>query len=142
MVRSVDIFFTSGESFINYCSDNDFNYTIYIGQKCKVLRNGKCFIGTLYDVDSNKNTFSIKQNNGEIIEINCADVEEIFSEEEIGTINQNLIQQERISYEEYTNKKNYLYDYVNNERRDKFTGWMFDCNDTCLCLHGKWLGFI
>ena len=51
------------------------------------MRNGKCFIGTLYDVDSNKNTFSIKQNNGEIIEINCADVEEIFSEEEIGTIN-------------------------------------------------------
>ena len=40
-----------------------------------------------YEVDSNKNTFSIKQNNGEIIEINCADVEEIFSEEEIGTIN-------------------------------------------------------
>ena len=74
-------------SFINYCSDNDFNYTIYIGQKCKVLRNEKCFIGTLYEVDSNKNTFSIKQNNGEIIEINCADVEEIFSEEEIGTIN-------------------------------------------------------
>lgn len=33
------------------------------------------------------NTFSIKQNNGEIIEINCVDVEEIFSEEEIGTIN-------------------------------------------------------
>lgn len=52
-----------------------------------VLRNEKCFIGTLYEVDSNKNTFSIKQNNGEIIEINCADVEEIFSEEEIGTIN-------------------------------------------------------
>lgn len=45
------------------------------------------FAGTLYEVDSNKNTFSIKQNNGEIIEINCADVEEIFSEEEIGTIN-------------------------------------------------------
>lgn len=87
MVRSVDIFIINGDSFINYCSDNDFNYTIYIGQKCKVLRNEKCFIGTLYEVDSNKNTFSIKQNNGEIIEINCADVEEIFSEEEIGTIN-------------------------------------------------------
>lgn len=69
MVRSVDIFIINGESFINYCSDNDFNYTIYIGQKCKVLRNEKCFIGTLYEVDSNKNTFSIKQNNGEIIEI-------------------------------------------------------------------------
>ena len=66
MVRSVDTFFINGESFINYCSDSDFNYTIYIGQKCKVLRNGKCFIGTLYEVDSNKNTFSIKQNNGEI----------------------------------------------------------------------------
>ena len=51
------------------------------------MRNGKYFIGTLHEVDSNKNTFSIKQNNGEIIEINCADVEEIFSEEEIGTIN-------------------------------------------------------
>lgn len=38
-------------------------------------------MGILY-----KNTFSIKQNNGEIIEINCVDVEEIFSEEEIGTI--------------------------------------------------------
>lgn len=55
MVRSVDTFFINGESFINYCSDSDFNYTIYIGQKCKVLRNGKCFIGTLYEVDSNKN---------------------------------------------------------------------------------------
>lgn len=90
MAKSVDTFFINGESFINYCSDSDFNYTIYIGQKCKVLRNGKCFIGTLYEVDSKKNTFSIKQNNGEIIEINCADVEEIFSEEEIGTINWNL----------------------------------------------------
>ena len=83
MVRSVDIFIINGDSFINYCSDNDFNYTIYIGQKC-----------TLYEVDSNKNTFSIKQNNGEIIEINCADVEEIFSEEEIGTINQDLAEEE------------------------------------------------
>ena len=70
MVRSVDTFFINGESFINYCSDSDFNYTIYIGQKCKVLRNGKCFIGTLYKVNSNKKTFSIKQNNGEIITIN------------------------------------------------------------------------
>lgn len=87
MVRSVDTFFIDGESFISYCSDSDFDYAIYIGQKCKVLRNEKCFIGTLYKVNSNKNTFSIKQNNGEIIEINCADVEEIFSEEEIGTIN-------------------------------------------------------
>lgn len=43
MVRNVDTFFINGESFINYCSDNDFN--------------------------------------------NCADVEEIFSEEEFGTIN-------------------------------------------------------
>lgn len=51
------------------------------------MRNEKCFIGTLYEVDSNKNTFSIKQNNGEIIKINCVDIEEIFSEEEIGTIN-------------------------------------------------------
>ena len=87
MVRNVDIFIINGDSFINYCSGNDFNYTIYIGQKCKVLRNGKYFIGTLHEVDSNKNTVSIKQNTGEIIEINCADVEEIFSEEEIGTIN-------------------------------------------------------
>ena len=99
MVRSVDIFIINGESFINYCSDNDFNYTIYIGQKCKVLRNEKCFIGTLYEVDSNKNTFSIKQNNGEIIEINCADVEEIFSEEEIGTINQDLVEVEKMNDE-------------------------------------------
>ena len=51
------------------------------------MRNGKCFIGTLYKVNSNKKTFSIKQNNGEIITINCVDVDEIFSEEEIGTIN-------------------------------------------------------
>lgn len=48
---------------------------------CKVL----AFV--LQQIHYNKNTFSIKQNNGEIIEINCADVEEIFSEEEIGTIN-------------------------------------------------------
>lgn len=78
MVRSVDIFIINGESFINYCSDNDFNYTIYIGQKCKVLRNEKFFIGTLHEVGSNKNTFSIKQNNGEIIEINCADCRRDF----------------------------------------------------------------
>ena len=54
MVRNIDTFFINGESFINYCSDNDFNYTIHIGQKCKVLRNGKCFIGTLHEVDSDK----------------------------------------------------------------------------------------
>ena len=66
MVRSVDTFFIDGESFISYCSDSDFDYAIYIGQKCKVLRNEKCFIGTLYKVNSNKNTFSIKQNNGEL----------------------------------------------------------------------------
>ena len=47
MVRSVDTFFIDGESFISYCSDSDFDYAIYIGQKCKVLRNEKCFIGTL-----------------------------------------------------------------------------------------------
>lgn len=103
MVRSVDTFFINGESFINYCSDSDFNYTIYIGQKCKVLRNGNCFIGTLYEVDSTKNTFSIKQNNGEIIEINCVDVEEIFSEEEIGTINWTLRKGDSRSY--FYNKK-------------------------------------
>ena len=49
MVRSVDTFFIDGESFISYCSDSDFDYAIYIGQKCKVLRNEKCFIGTLYE---------------------------------------------------------------------------------------------
>ena len=84
MVRSIDTFCVNGESFINYCSNSDFNYTIYIGQPCKVLKNGKCFMGTLYEVNSNKKTFSIKQNNKEIIEINCVDVDEIFSEEEIG----------------------------------------------------------
>ena len=81
MVRSVDAFYIDDEKFISYCSESDFDYTIYIGQKCKV------FIGTLCEVNSNENTFAIKQNNKEIIEINCADVEEIFSEEEIGTIN-------------------------------------------------------
>ena len=45
MVRSVDTFFIDGESFISYCSDSDFDYAIYIGQKCKVLRNEKSFIG-------------------------------------------------------------------------------------------------
>lgn len=87
MIRSVDAFYIDDEKFISYCSESDFDYTIYIGQKCKVLKNGKCFIGTLCEVNSNENTFAIKQNNKEIIEINCADVEEIFSEEEIGTIN-------------------------------------------------------
>ena len=92
MVRSVDTFFINGESFINYCSDSDFNYTIlYWTKSVKVFEKMESvFIGTLYEVDSNKNTFSIKQNNGEIIEINCVDVEEIFSEEEIGTINWTL----------------------------------------------------
>lgn len=35
MVRSVDIFIINGDSFINYCSDNDFNYTIYIDKSVK-----------------------------------------------------------------------------------------------------------
>ena len=87
MVRSVDAFYIDGKKFINYCSESDFDYTIYIGQKCKVLKNGKYVIGMLCEVNSNENTFAIKQNNEEIIEINCVDVEEIFSEEEIGTIN-------------------------------------------------------
>lgn len=44
MVRSVDTFFINGESFINYCSDSDFNYTIYIGQKCKILFLEVCLL--------------------------------------------------------------------------------------------------
>lgn len=51
--------------------------------------------------------------------------------------------------EQFYNRIIESYEYVGNylillihERRDKFTGWMFDCNDTCLCLHGKWLDFI
>lgn len=37
MVRSVDIFIINGDSFINYCSDNDFNYTTQTSHLNKCL---------------------------------------------------------------------------------------------------------
>lgn len=69
--------------FIDYYSENDFEYTVHFGQKCKVLKNGKYFAGTLCDVNPDESTFSIKLSNEEIMEISCGDIEEFLGEEEL-----------------------------------------------------------
>lgn len=86
MVRYAEAMYMDGERFIDYCSESDMNYTIYIGEKCKIIINEKCFIGVLYKVNEDENTFILKQKNGEIIKICCSDIDDIFCEEEVGTI--------------------------------------------------------
>ena len=83
MIRSIETFCVDGEKFIDYYSENDFEYTVHVGQKCKVLKNGKYFAGTLCDVNPYESTFSIKLSNEEIMEISCGDIEEFLGEEEL-----------------------------------------------------------
>ena len=83
MIRSIETFCVDGEKFIDYYSENDFQYTVLVGQKCKVLKNGKYFAGTLCDVNPDESTFSIKLSNEEIMEISCGDIEEFLGEEEL-----------------------------------------------------------
>lgn len=83
MIRSIETFCVDGEKFIDYYSENDFEYTVHVGQKCKVLKNGKYFAGTLCDVNPDESTFSIKLSNEEIMEISCGDIEEFLGEEEL-----------------------------------------------------------
>ena len=83
MIRSIETFCVDGEKFIDYYSENDFEYTVHVGQKCKVLKNGKYFDGTLCDVNPDESTFSIKLSNEEIMEISCGDIEEFLGEEEL-----------------------------------------------------------
>lgn len=86
MVHCVDTINIDGEKFIDYCSENDFNYSIKIGEKCKVfLVNKKCYIGTLHEIY--ENLFILQLVNGENVKINYSDIDDIFCEEEIGTIN-------------------------------------------------------
>lgn len=83
MIRSIETFCVDGEKFIDYYSENDFEYTVHVGQKCKALKNGKYFAGTLCDVNPDESTFSIKLSNEEIMEISCGDIEEFLGEEEL-----------------------------------------------------------
>lgn len=86
MVHYVDTINIDDEKFIDYCSENDFNYSIKIGEKCKViLVNKKCHIGTLHEIY--ENLFILQLVNGENVKINYSDIDDIFCEEEIGTIN-------------------------------------------------------
>lgn len=86
MVHYVETIDIDDERFITYCSEDDFNYDIKIGQKCKViLMNESLIIGTLYSV--NDESFILQLGNGDNVEIIYSDINDIFSEEEIGMIN-------------------------------------------------------
>lgn len=87
MVRYVDIMHIDGETFIDYCSESDFNYSIKVGQKCKIIMiDSQCFIGKIHKI--NQESFILQLNDkDEKVEIICADIDDIFTEEEIGIIN-------------------------------------------------------
>lgn len=83
MIHYVEIYELEKESFISYCSEEDFEYIVYKGDKCKVVIDKKCIVGTLFEVNSKENTITLKKDNGEILAIKCEDIDEIYVEEEV-----------------------------------------------------------
>ena len=78
MVHYVETIAIDGERFIDYCSEENFNYSIKIGQLCKVvLVNEDCYTGILYQV--NENSFILQFRNGENMEINYSDIDDILA---------------------------------------------------------------
>lgn len=85
MIHYVETIDMDGERFITYCSESDFDYSIKIGQKCKVvLINKITFSGTLYRI--NENSFILQLSGEDTKEIIYSDIDDIFCEEEIGRI--------------------------------------------------------
>jgi len=87
MVRSVGSHLP--EQLIYYCSESDFEYAIYLNEKCKVIVNisskqQECYIGTLFDLDDDY--FILRINDGFLVKINFSDIEDIYSEKEIGPL--------------------------------------------------------
>lgn len=87
MIRYIETLKFDEEKFVSYCSEADFDYAIDIGQKCKVITDELCVVGILLDVNESEDSFILQQNTGKRITIMCSDVNDIYCEEEIGTIN-------------------------------------------------------
>lgn len=85
MIHFIETIDIDGEKFISYCSESDFEYSIRIGQKCKVILISKStFSGTVFEI--NENSFILQLPNGNTKEIKYFDTEDIFCEEENGTM--------------------------------------------------------
>ncbi len=65
--------------FVSYCSEDDFEYSIRIGQRCKVILDEKCFVGTVSKI--NDNSFTLRCNE-ESIEITLTDIYNLYREDE------------------------------------------------------------
>ena len=83
MIRDIKMVVMDNEQFISYCSESDFDYTIYINQRCKIIINNIVTIGTLTEL-CNEREFAITKDDGHIMYIRYSDIDDIYSEEEIG----------------------------------------------------------
>ena len=80
MIRNVEIINIDGETFISYYSEGDFEYSIGIGQRCKVILDKKCFVGTVSKI--NDNSFTLRYDE-ESVEIALTDICNLYGEDEI-----------------------------------------------------------
>ena len=84
MIRYMRVQETDEAKCIYYCSESVYEYSICTGQKCIVLVNEDCFVGILQDCD--EKSISFKKKNGVVIKVSVAQIDNIYGEEEIGTI--------------------------------------------------------
>ena len=74
MIRSINTHFFDGEKFIEYCTEDDFEYPVRLGDKFMIITNDLCIQGVLHDIDVDEKTFVIRKLDGELRQLKCSDV--------------------------------------------------------------------
>lgn len=72
-IRTLKTYFLDGEKFLEYCTENDYEYPVRLGERFMIVTNDLCIQGRLYDIDVNADTFMIKTDN-ELLKFKCSDV--------------------------------------------------------------------
>ena len=72
-IRTIKAYFAEGENFLEYYTDDDFEYPVRLGDEFLIVTNDLCIQGRLYDIDVNVDTFTIKTNDN-LLTFKCSDV--------------------------------------------------------------------
>lgn len=72
-IRTIKTYFVDGEKFLEYCTEDDFEYPIKLWEKFVIATNSLCVQGRLFEVDVNADTFTIKADSN-LITLKCSDV--------------------------------------------------------------------
>jgi len=85
MIHTVGIYEDKEEKIISYCSENDFEHSLRIGQRCRVVTESHDFVGIVSCI--NEESFILQDNSRNNVAVILSDIVDIFCEEEIGAIN-------------------------------------------------------